>query len=167
MIIGKGDRHVYPVIGKFIKRNLLPIIGRPNHKISIVHPYDVGRALEIVSNSDNKNCDVYNIVSCNISWKELITEFEKQLTGKNRFKLYLPYPIFFFAVWAFEAISRAFFPNKEPVVNREYARMVGKEWIFDISKLKNMGYEPMMIREAIIKDTVLPEDIPIPLKVSI
>ncbi|MCG3221816.1 MAG: NAD(P)-dependent oxidoreductase [Candidatus Heimdallarchaeota archaeon] len=167
MILGKGDRHVYPVIGKFIKRNLLPILGRPNHKISIVHPYDVGKALETVTNSNSKNCDIYHTVSCNVTWRELIREIEKNLVGKSRLKFYLPYPIFFLAVWAFEAISRAFFPKKEPHVNREYAQMVGREWVFDITKLEKLGYKPMMEREAIIKDTIYPEDVPIPLKASI
>ncbi|NPD88176.1 MAG: NAD(P)-dependent oxidoreductase [Asgard group archaeon] len=163
MILGKEDRHVYPVIGKFIKRNLLPILGKPDHRFSIVHPYDVGRALEVVSNSNKVKCDVFNTISCDVTWKELIKDIEMHTIGRNRFRFYLPYPIFFFAVWAFEAISRVFFPKKEPVVNREYARMVGKEWVFDISKLEKLGFKPIMQREEIIEDLTHPEDFPVPL----
>ncbi|MHA1954776.1 MAG: NAD-dependent epimerase/dehydratase family protein, partial [Candidatus Heimdallarchaeaceae archaeon] len=167
MILGKDDRHVYPVIGRFVKKNLLPILGRPGHRFSIVHPYDVGRALEVVSNTTKNNSGVYNTVSCNVTWRELIGDLEKHVIGRNRFRLYLPYPIFFFVVWAFEAISRVFSPKKEPVVNREYARMVGKEWIFDTSRLENLGFASSMQREEIVRDLVYPEDFPVPLKASI
>jgi hypothetical protein len=40
--------------------------------------------------------------------------------------------------------------------------MVGKEWVFDISRLKKLGFEPLMKREEIVKDLVNPEDFPIP-----
>ena len=162
MILGKGDRHVYPVVGKLAKINLLPILGKPNHKISIAHPYDVGRALEVVTNSRNSNCDIYHIVSCNVTWRELLTEIETQLVGKSRFKFYLPYPIFFLAVWAFEALSRTFIPRKEPIVNREYAQMIGREWVFDTSKLEKLGYKPLMETKTIIQDTIYSEEFPVP-----
>jgi len=164
MILGKGDRHVFPVIGKLIKLNLLPILGNPNHNISIVHPYDVARALEIVTDAKSKNCETFHVVSCNVTWRELIVDIEKHLVGKKRFKYRLPYPLFFAGVSVYEGISTVIAPRKEPVVNREYAQMVGREWVFDTKKIEKLGFKPIMDREEIIKDVVYPEPIPVPIK---
>ncbi|MHA2358273.1 MAG: hypothetical protein ACXABK_05850, partial [Candidatus Heimdallarchaeaceae archaeon] len=101
-------------------------------------------------------------VSCNVTWKELIVDFEKHLIGKKRFKYRLPYPLFFAGVAAYEGISTIVSPRKEPVVNREYAQMVGREWVFDTSKIEKLGYKPIMEREEIIKDVIYPETIPVP-----
>ncbi|MCG3215569.1 MAG: NAD-dependent epimerase/dehydratase family protein [Candidatus Heimdallarchaeota archaeon] len=163
MILGKGDRHTYPIIGKLIKINIMPIVGKPDHRISIVHPFDVGRALELLTENKTKELDIYNLVSCNVTFKELVLDIEKYLVGKKRFKYPLPYPIFFMGAWAYEAIQ-SIIASKEPIVNREYAQMVGREWVFDTSKIEKIGYKPLMDKDSILKDLVLADPIPVPLK---
>lgn len=164
MILGKGDRHVYPVISKLIKYNFLPLLGKPKHRISIAHPYDIAKAFEVVTKANPSHNDIYHVTSCDLTWKELIYEIEKQLYGKKRFKFYVPYLIFFLGTWAYEAIYSILSPLREPVINREYAQMVGREWTFDISKIKKLGFEPIMKKEDIIKDIVSEEVIPIPIE---
>ena len=161
MILGKGDRHTYPVIGKLIKINLMPIVGKPNHQISIVHPYDVGRALELLNGNKTKEFDTFNVVSCNVSFKDLVLNIEKHLVGKKRFKYRLPYALFFFGSWIYEILQLTF-ARKEPIVNRDYAQMVGKEWIFDTSKIEKLGYKSLMEKNDILKDLIFPEHYPIP-----
>jgi UDP-glucose 4-epimerase len=162
MILGKGDRHVYPVMNKLIKVNLLPLLGNPKHRISIAHPYDIAKAFETVTKASLKNNDIYHVVSCDLTWKELIREMEIQAIGKKRFKYFVPYTIFFLGVWAYEAIHSILSPLREPVINREYAQMVGREWTFDIEKIKKLGFEPIMKKEEIIKDLVTGEFVPVP-----
>ena len=164
MILGKGDRHVFPVISKLIKYNFLPLLGNPKHRISIAHPYDIAKAFEVVTNANPSRNDIYHVTSCDLTWKELIYEIEKQLYGKKRFKFYVPYLVFFLGTWAYEAIYSILSPLREPVINREYAQMVGREWTFDIDKIKKLGFEPIMKKEEIIKDIISEEVIPIPSK---
>lgn len=162
LILGKHDRHFYPVIRKLVKTNIMPILGNTTHEVSIVHPYDIGQAFEILNQNGKEEIECYNIVSCNRSFKDLILVMEKHLVGKKRFKYNLPYPIFYVAVWMFERIHWFFSPRKQPLINREYARMVGKEWIFATDKLEQLGYTPMMNLEEIVKDTVFDEIYPVP-----
>ncbi|MHA1221912.1 MAG: NAD-dependent epimerase/dehydratase family protein [Candidatus Heimdallarchaeaceae archaeon] len=154
LILGKGDRHFYPVVEKLVKWNVMPIMGNPNHRISIVHPYDIGLASEILAKKRVKEFSDYNVVSQNVSFKKLILDIEKEIVGKNKFKYYLPYPIVFLGAWALEAIYGALTPNKDPLFNREYAQMIGRDWVFDYSKLIKLGYKPMMSIEFIIKDLI-------------
>ncbi len=162
LILGKHDRHFYPVVRKLVKTNIMPILGNNTHEVSIVHPYDIGQAFEILNQNGKEEIECYNIVSCNRSFKDLILIIEKHLVGKKRFKYTLPYPIVYVAVWMFERIHWFFSPRKQPLINREYARMVGKEWIFATDKLEQLGYTPMMNLEEIIKDTVFDEISPVP-----
>ena len=60
----------------------------------------------------------------------------------------------FLGAWALEAIYGALTPNKDPLFNREYAQMIGRDWVFDYSKLIKLGYKPMMSIEFIIKDLI-------------
>ncbi len=162
IILGKHDRHFFPVVGKLVKANIMPIIGKPMHKVSIVHPYDIGQAFEILSQKSTKEIESYNICSCNSPFKELILSIEKQLIGKKRFKYYVPYFLVFIIFWLYEIIQWTFAPRKQPIINREYARMIGKEWIFDIDKLKQLGYTPSMNIENIIEDVLTEELYPVP-----
>ncbi len=162
IILGKHDRHFYPVVRKLVKTNIMPILGNSTHEVSLVHPYDIGQAFEILNQNGTEKIECYNIVSCNSSFKDLVLAMEKHLVGKKRFKYYLPYPIFYVAVWMFERIHWFFSPRKQPLINREYARMVGKEWIFATDKLEQLGYTPMMNLEEIVKDTVFEEIYPVP-----
>ncbi len=161
IIMGKHDRHFSPVVTKLVKANIMPIIGKPKHRVSIVHPYDIGQAFEILNGNGKEKIECYNIASCNSPYKELILVIEKQLVGKKRLKYYVPYPIVF-AVFAFyEWFHWLIFPKKQPLINREYARMIGKEWIFDTEKLEQLGYTPKMKLEDIVKDTVTEEVYPV------
>ncbi|MCE7743122.1 MAG: NAD(P)-dependent oxidoreductase [Candidatus Heimdallarchaeota archaeon] len=162
LILGKHDRHFYPVVSKLVKVNIMPVLGNPKHKVAIVHPYDIAQAMEILTTNPSEKYEDYNIVSCNESFKKLILELEKNLIGKKRFKYYLPFPIVYGAVWLFEKIQWLIFPRKQPLINREYARMMGKEWIFDCEKLNQLGYTSSMNLEDIVKDAVSDEHIPIP-----
>ncbi len=162
LILGKHDRHFYPVVRKLVKTNIMPILGNTTHEVSIVHPYDIGQAFEILNKNGKEEIECYNIVSCNSSFKDLVLAMEKHLVGKKRFKYNLPYPIFYVAVWMFERIHWFFSPRKQPLINREYARMVGKEWIFATDKLEQLGYTPMMNLEEIVKDTIFDELYPVP-----
>ncbi len=162
LILGKHDRHFYPVVSKLVKVNIMPILGNSKHEVSIVHPYDIGQAFEILTKNGSDEIECYNIVSCNRSFKDLILVMEEHLVGKKRFKYNLPYPIFYVAVWMFERIHWFVSPRKQPLINREYARMVGKEWIFATDKLERLGYTPMMNLEEIVKDTVFDELYPVP-----
>lgn len=162
LIMGKCDRHFYPVVSKFVKANIMPIIGKPKHQISIVHPYDIGQAFEILSQNSKEVIECYNIYSCNSPYKELILVLEKHLVGKKRFKYYVPYPVIFAVFALYEWFHWLIFPKKQPLINREYARMIGKEWIFDTNKLEQLGYTPKMNLEEIVKDTVSEEVFPVP-----
>ncbi|MHA1200032.1 MAG: NAD-dependent epimerase/dehydratase family protein [Candidatus Heimdallarchaeaceae archaeon] len=162
IILGKCDRHFFPVVGKFVKANIMPIIGKPNHKVSIVHPYDIGQAFEILDKNGREEIESYNIHSQNSPYKELIQIIEKHLVGKKRFKLYVPYFLIFGVFWIYEMLQWIFAHGKQPIINREYARMIGKEWIFDIDKLKQLGYTPLMNLEDTVKDTVYDELFPVP-----
>ncbi len=162
LITGKYDRHFYPIVSKLVRINIMPIIGNPRHKVSVVHPYDIAKAMEVITKNHSEEYEDYNIISCNESFKELLLEMEKHLIGKRRFKYFIPYPIVYAAVWMFEKIHWLFHPRKQALINREYARMMGKEWIFDCEKLNQIGYTPSMNLEDIVKDAVFEEPIPVP-----
>ncbi|MHA1687330.1 MAG: NAD-dependent epimerase/dehydratase family protein [Candidatus Heimdallarchaeaceae archaeon] len=159
LILGYGDRHFYPRVKKLLKYNLFPIMGKPNHHIAVVHPYDIAQGLDIL-NKAKKEIEPYNISSINVGFKELIKEIEEHLYNKSRWKIHLPFALLYGATLIFEIISKILVPKKEPVFNREYATMIGKEWTFDISKLKGLGYKPKMSLQLIIKDLVKEKPIP-------
>ena len=162
LIIGKKDRHFYPVVGKLVKMNLMPIIGKDDHKVSVVHPYDIGKAFEILSKNKSEKVECYNVVSYNSPFDELVRTIEKYMIGKRRIKLHLPYFLIFGVFWMYEIFHWIFANRKQPIINREYARMIGKEWTFSIDKLKQLGYSPSMKLEEIIQDTVNEDLIPVP-----
>lgn len=162
LILGNKDRHFYPRVKKLLKYNLFPIMGKPNHKIAIVHPYDIAQALELLTKA-KKEIERYNIVSVHVGFKQLIEEFERQLYGKTRWKIRLPFALLYGATLVFEIVSKIIAPRKEPVFNREYATMIGKEWTFDTTKLEKIGYKPRMNFEQIIKDTISDTPLPVPI----
>ena len=162
IIIGKNDRHFFPVVEKLVKINLMPIIGKPLHKVAIVHPYDIGQAFEIIDQNSTEEIDCYNVVSYNSPYKELVDTVEKYVVGRRRLKLYLPYYLIFGVFVLYELFHLLFKPRKQPIINREYARMIGKEWFFDTSKLEKLGFSPKMNLNNIIKDAVDEAVIPVP-----
>ncbi|MCG3224211.1 MAG: NAD(P)-dependent oxidoreductase, partial [Candidatus Heimdallarchaeota archaeon] len=125
VVLGKDDRHFYPIVGKLVNANIFPIMGNPNHNFSIIHPYDIGRALETILNANMSKIESFNAISCDVSLKKLIMDIEMHLKGKNRFKYYLPYPLVYFGAWMLEMFTHIFTPRKDPVFNREYAQIIG------------------------------------------
>lgn len=162
IIIGKHDRHFFPVVSKLVQLNIMPIIGKPQHKVSIVHPYDIGQAFDILDQNNNGEIESYNVISFDSPYKKMIDVVEKYVVGKKRIKLYFPYFIVFAVFWFYEMFLWIFKHGKQPLINREYARMIGKEWIFDIEKLKKLGYKPLMNLENTIKDATYEEIFPVP-----
>lgn len=162
IIMGKNDRHFFPVLEKFTKKNLLPIIGNPNHKTSFVHPYDIAQACEVLTNNPTKDVQRYNVVSYDCPFREIVETIEKYVVGRKRFKIRLPYFLTFVLFWLYELFFWIFIPKRQPTVNREYARMIGKDWIFSIDKLKQLGYSPTMNFESIVIDTTSEDKFPVP-----
>ncbi len=162
-VLGKDDRHFYPIVGKLVNANLFPILGNPDHNFSIIHPYDIGRALESIQKSNSSKIDSFNAISCDVSLKKMILDIEMHLKGKNRFKYYVPYPIVYFGAWLVEMFTHIFTPRKDPLFNREYAQLIGKECTMSIDKLKRLGYTPLMNQEKIFQDMIYPDPVPVPL----
>ncbi|MBY9000804.1 MAG: NAD(P)-dependent oxidoreductase [Candidatus Heimdallarchaeota archaeon] len=162
-VLGKEDRHFFPIVSKLIKANIFPIMGNPNHNFSIIHPYDIGRALETIFHANQMKIDSYNAISTDISMKKMILDIEMYMKGKNRFKYYLPYPIVYFFAWLVEMFTHVITPNKDPIFNREYAQLIGKECTMNIDKLKGLGYTPMMNQEKIFQDMIYPDPVPVPI----
>ncbi len=155
LVIGQGDRYFSNYISKFLKFNFLPIMGDSKHRVSVVHPYDIGQAFNLIGrNAKEKDVELYNVVSCNPTFKELIQVIEKRLIGKNRRKINFPYPILFFSSFLFEMGSKILNPRKETLFNRNYARMMGKEWVFSTKKIEKLGYSPKYDLEEIVEDTI-------------
>jgi nucleoside-diphosphate-sugar epimerase len=163
VVLGKDDRHFYPIVGKLVNANIFPIMGNPNHNFSIIHPYDIGRALETILNANMSKIESFNAISCDVSLKELIMDIEMHLKGKNRFKYYVPYPLVYFGAWLLEMITHIVTPRKDPVFNREYAQLIGKECTMNMDKLKGLGYTPLMNQEKIFQDMIYPDPVPVPL----
>ena len=163
VVLGKDDRHFYPIVRKLVNANIFPIMGNPNHNFSIIHPYDIGRTLETILKVNNPKIEAFNTISCDISLKELILDIEMHLKGKNRFKYYVPYPLVYLGAWLLEILTHVITPRKDPVFNREYAQLIGKECTMNIDKLKALGYTPLMNQEKIFQDMMYPDPIPVPL----
>ena len=162
-VLGKDDRHFFPIVGKLINANLFPVLGKTNHNFSIIHPYDIGRALETIQNANRSKIESFNAISCDVSLKKMILDIEMHLKGKNRFKYYVPYPLVYFGAWLLEMLTHIFTPRKDPLFNREYAQLIGKECTMNINKLKGLGYTPLMNQEKIFQDMVYPDPVPVPL----
>ena len=163
VVLGKDDRHFYPIVGKLVNANIFPIFGNPNHNFSIIHPYDIGRALESILNANQPKIEPFNAISCNVSLKKFILDVEMHLKGKNRFKYYLPYPLVYFGAWLLEMLTHIITPRKDPIFNREYAQLIGKECTMNMDKLKGLGYTPLMNQELIFQDMIYPDPVPVPL----
>ncbi|MHA1401337.1 MAG: hypothetical protein ACTSQE_13395, partial [Candidatus Heimdallarchaeaceae archaeon] len=63
------------------------------------------------------------------------------------------YPILKLGALMFELISRLIKPQIEPLFNREYAQMIGRNWIFSIEKISKLGYEPKVGLDEMIEDS--------------
>ena len=96
--------------------------------------------------------ETYNVISFNITIKDFIRKIEKKVIGKNRFKIHIPYFIAYLGAALIELIGFVTFPKREPFFNREYAVMIGKDWIFETTKLEALGYQPVITLELIIDD---------------
>lgn len=154
LIIGHEERHFTHYSIKLLKKNLFPIMGAKKHRLSIVHPYDIANAFYTISNQDLDKVEVFHVISSHPTFKELIQKLEQKIIGKNRWKIILPYPLLYLFTFVFEFFSKILYPNKEPLFNREYARMMGKNWIFDDSKIKEFGYHSLLDLDIIAEDAV-------------
>ncbi len=157
IISGRYDRHFYPIVKNLVKRNIFPIIGKAEHLVAFAHPYDIAQAVELTLMEKTTKVETYNVVSFNITIKDFIRRLEKKLVGKNRFKIHIPYLIAYLGAFLIELIGFVTFPKREPFFNREYAVMIGKDWIFETSKLEALGYKPIITIEQIIDDIMKEE----------
>ncbi len=154
LIIGHEERHFTHYSIKLLKKNFFPIMGAKKHRLSIVHPYDIANAFYSISNQKLDKMEIFHVVSSNPTFKELIQKLEQKIIGKNRWKIILPYPLLYIFTFLFEVFSKVLYPNKEPLFNREYAQMMGKDWIFDDSKIKDFGYQSLLDLDMITEDAI-------------
>ncbi len=156
IVLGKGNRHFYHYARKLIRFNFFPIIGKRYHKLSLIHPYDVARAILILEENKDKvnNTEVYNVTSCDAEFEKLIRRIEEMAYGKSRwFKFRFPYFIFYFLAALYEGMYKTFNKKREPVFNREYAQMIGHSWVFSTKKISRLGYIPRVTLDEMIKDS--------------
>ncbi|MCK4845600.1 MAG: hypothetical protein KAS95_07990, partial [Candidatus Heimdallarchaeota archaeon] len=117
----------------------------------------IAQAVELTLKERTVKVETYNVVSFNITIKDFIRKIEKKLVGKNRFKIHIPYFIAYLGAFLIELIGFVTFSRREPLFNREYAFMIGKEWIFETSKIEDLGYKPVITLEQIIDDIMKEE----------
>ena len=52
VVLGKDDRHFYPIVGKLVNANIFPMMGNPNHNFSIIHPDDINKVMKSAEQDD-------------------------------------------------------------------------------------------------------------------
>ncbi|MFP4459616.1 MAG: NAD-dependent epimerase/dehydratase family protein [Candidatus Zixiibacteriota bacterium] len=153
-VYGPGDKDIF-IYFKMGHRGFLPVLGRPDRLISLVHVHDLVRGIVFAAESQNSTNETFYITDCQpIKWIELARKMKvaiKSVSGKN--PKIIKIPMSFAKIIAFFNEAGASLKNSAPVLSSEKVDEMAGQWVCDSGKICSLGFEPKIALEEGLKQT--------------
>ena len=139
---------------KAIARGMMPMIGRYDKQVSLVHARDLAGGIILAGESDRSTGRAYFISSDEVySMRELATRIAEMM-GRRARQLAIPRGLAFgvaLAAEGFAALTR-----KPPVINRDKVRDLSERcWGCSIKRAKReLGYKPQVPIQDGLRETI-------------
>lgn len=140
-VYGPRDRDILEMF-RWINRGIVPLLGKEERTLSLIHGVDLGRGIIEASFSEKTTGNTYFISEEEIHRYYDLVERISAIMHKRAIRLYFPRPL----VWTLAALSElAYLPSsKTPVLNREKVKdLLQPHWVCSPAKLKqHIGFQP-------------------------
>jgi nucleoside-diphosphate-sugar epimerase len=147
LVLGAGGKGAKLLLKK-IKNGEMINIGKGDQYISLVHPKDVAQCLRLVLEKDRKD-DVFNVVSFNCKFKDLINEVASQMNVDPPTKN-ISFPLAYIY-----AIFSEIFSIKEPSLTRFRVKSLGTTRKISCKKaIIELGFKPKFDLKSTVEDMV-------------
>ncbi|HJQ22750.1 MAG TPA: NAD-dependent epimerase/dehydratase family protein [Blastocatellia bacterium] len=139
---------------KAIGRGMMPMIGRYDKRVSLVHARDLAAGIILAGESERATGRAYFISSDEVySMSELAARIAEMM-GRRARQLAIPRPLAFGVALAAEGVAAL--TRKPPVINRDKVRDLSERcWGCSIERAKReLGYTPQIPIEEGLRETI-------------
>ncbi|HKQ08501.1 MAG TPA: NAD-dependent epimerase/dehydratase family protein [Blastocatellia bacterium] len=139
---------------KAIERGMMPMIGRYDKRVSLVHARDLAAGIILAGESEQAVGRAYFISSDKVySMRELAASIAEMM-GRRARQLAIPRPLAFGVALAAEGLSAL--TRKPPVINRDKVRDLSERcWGCSIERAKReLGYNPQVPINEGLRETI-------------
>lgn len=139
---------------KAIARGVMPMIGRYDKQVSLVHARDLADGIILAGESERSNGRAYFISSEEVYSMRELAERIAEMMGRRARQLAIPRPLAFGVALAAEGVAAM--TRKPPVINRDKVRDLSERcWGCSIERAKReLGYAPQIPIEDGLRETI-------------
>jgi len=139
-------------LAKLLEKHFFIIPGNGKNIMPWIYVGDIVRATILAFKKNKKSCERFIVVSePQPSFNELIDSIDSSMK-KKAVILHMPKSIFIFAGYLFEKLGNLF--NFAPLINSVRARSMTSNRIYNIDKIKKLGYKQENNLQDSIKKTI-------------
>jgi nucleoside-diphosphate-sugar epimerase len=139
---------------KAIGRGMMPMIGRYDKQVSLVHARDLADGIILAGESDQSSGRAYFISSDEVYSMRQLAARIAEMMGRRARSIAIPRPLAYGVALAAEGVAAL--TRKPPVINRDKVRDLSERcWGCSIERAKReLGYNPRISIEAGLRETI-------------
>jgi nucleoside-diphosphate-sugar epimerase len=139
---------------KAIGRGMMPMIGRYDKQVSLVHARDLADGIILAGDSDRSTGRAYFISSAEVYSMRGLAARIAEMMGRRARSLAIPRPLAFGVALAAEGVAAL--TRKPPVINRDKVRDLSERcWGCSIEQAKrDLDYHPQILIEDGLRETI-------------
>jgi nucleoside-diphosphate-sugar epimerase len=139
---------------KAIGRGMMPMIGRYDKQVSLVHARDLADGIILAGESGQSTGRAYFISSDEVYSMRQLAASIAEMMGRRARQLVIPRPLAFGVALAAEGVAAL--TRKPPVINRDKVRDLSERcWGCSIERAKReLGYNPQISIEDGLRETI-------------
>lgn len=139
---------------KAIGRGMMPMIGRYDKQVSLVHARDLADGIILAGESDRSTGRAYFISSAEVYSMRQLAARIAEMMGRRARTIAIPRPLAFGVALAAEGVAAL--TRKLPVINRDKVRDLSERcWGCSIERAKReLGYNPQISIEEGLRETI-------------
>src|SRR6201999_2752809 len=139
---------------KSISRGMMPMVGRYDKKVSLVHVHDLADGIMLAGESDRSTGRAYFISSDEIYSMQQLSLSIAEMLGRRARSIVIPRPLAFGLALAAEGVAAI--TRKPPVINRDKVRDFSERcWGCSIERAKHeLGYHPQVPIQDGLRSTI-------------
>jgi len=153
-IFGPGDKHFFPEIVDALKNKYMIYFGSGNNRIELSYVENLADGIVMLGENKEAIGEGYIISDgIKITFRQLVEKIA-ELTNLKKPKIAIPYPVAYAIAFLMEAIYKCLFIKKRPFLTRYAVEFLGKEIIYDTSKIRHQGFKPKIPFEEGMKNAI-------------
>jgi dihydroflavonol-4-reductase len=139
---------------KAIARGMMPMIGRYDKRVSLVHARDLAAGIVLAGESSRSSGRAYFISSDEVYSMRGLAARIAEMMGRRTRSVVIPRPLAFGVALAAEGVAAL--TRKPPVINRDKVRDLSERcWGCSIARAKSeLGYNPQIPIEEGLRETI-------------